>query len=130
MTLPGRVCCGAAALMVLTFCGCGPAYSPEAHRVDPVQARSTLEAVLTGWQQGETPDAWQQKSPAVVVQDMEWKAGAKLTAFEIVSTEAVDANLHCQVKLALEDPQKGKVEKTVKYLVTTSPVLTVFRAFE
>ncbi len=123
----GRGCCGAAVLLVLASCGCGPKYSPEAHRVDPAQARSTLEAVLNGWQQGETPDAWQQKTPAVVVQDMEWKSGAKLSAFEILSTEAIDANLHCEVKLTLEDPQKGKVERTVKYLVGTSPVLTVFR---
>jgi hypothetical protein len=62
---------------------------------------------------------------------MDWKTGRKLKSFEVIEpTESVDANLHCQVKLTLEDPEKGEVEQTVKYVVGTSPVLTVFRAVE
>jgi hypothetical protein len=110
--------------------GCG-SNKMEAHPVDPGLARSTLDAVLKSWQEGATPESWQQKSPAVVVQDMDWKTGRKLKSFEVIEpTESVDANLHCQVKLTLEDAEKGEVEQTVKYVVGTSPVLTVFRAVE
>jgi hypothetical protein len=109
----------------------GCSHKMEAHPVDPNLARNTLDAVLKSWQEGATPESWQQKTPSVVVQEMDWKTGKKLKSFEVIEpTESVDANLHCQVKLTLEDPEKGEVEQTVKYVVGTSPVLTVFRAVE
>ena len=119
-------------LALLAFMGCSNHgdYDPAAHQVDPETARSTLVSVLDGWKAGDKPDAWQQKTPSVVIQDFDWIGGAKLTAYEIVSAEAVDANLHCQVKLSLSSTEGGDAEKTVTYLVSTSPALTVFRAPE
>jgi hypothetical protein len=56
--------------------------------------------VLASWREGETPESWKLKSPAVVIQDFDWQSGAKLNSFEIVDQgEPVDANLHCRVKL-------------------------------
>lgn len=118
------------AALLLCCCACSDAYSPEAHRVNPDAALSTLKSVLNGWIAGESPDSFQQKTPSIVVQDMQWKAGARLDAFEILSTEAVDANLRCRVKLSLNVPEQGEVEETAMYLVGTSPVLTVFRSPE
>lgn len=115
-------------LLVFNGCGGGGDYDAAAHRVDAETARSTLVSVLDGWKAGDQPDAWQQKSPSVVIQDFDWMGGAKLTEYEILKQEAIDANLHCQVKLSLEHPEQGSTEKTVTYLVSTSPVLTVFRA--
>lgn len=115
-------------ILLLAFAGCGGNYSAAAHRVDPEAARSTLVAVLDGWKSGDTPAAWQQKSPSVVIQDFDWLGGAELTSYEILTTKAIDANLHCEVKLALTGLPSGRSEKTVTYLVSTSPVLTVFRA--
>jgi hypothetical protein len=121
----------AAALVLCLPLLAGCSNKMEAHPVDPNLARNTLDAVLKSWQEGATPESWQQKTPSVVVQDMDWKTGKKLKSFEVIEpTESVDANLHCQVKLTLEDPEKGEVEQTVKYVVGTSPVLTVFRAVE
>lgn len=121
----GMVLAMAAALPVFLG-GCG-GYSPEAHRVDPALARKTLEQVLKSWQEGATPDSWQQKSPQVVVQDMDWKFGKKLESFEIMDdADAIDANLHCRVKLSLHGDTNGE-QKLVTYYVGTSPVLTVFR---
>src|SRR5688500_3607894 len=88
-------------LLLLAFAGCGGNYSAAAHRVDPVAARSTLVAVLDSWKAGDPPDAWQQKSPAVVIQDFDWMGGAKLASYEILTTKAIDANLRCEVKLSL-----------------------------
>ena len=114
-------------LALLTISGCGGSYSAAAHRVNPEIARSTLVSVLDGWKAGDTPDDWQQKGPSVVIQDFDWKGGAQLTSYEILTSEAIDANLHCQVKLSLNSPTGAESEKTVTYLVSTSPVLTVFR---
>ena len=113
-------------IVLLVWSGCG-SESPEAHRVDSHRARSTLESVLASWQQGETPESWKQKSPEVVVQDFDWQGGAKLQAFAILSEQPIDANLHCQVKLTMENDKQKTIERTVTYLVGTSPVLTVFR---
>lgn len=110
--------------------GCG-GYSSAKHQVESTKARSTLETVLKSWQEGVSPDSLQEKKPKIVVQDMDWKAGTKLHAFEILGEgNAVDANLYCKVKLQVESPGKGKSEKTVTYLIGTSPVLTVFRSVE
>ncbi len=115
--------------MIPAIGGCG-GYSPEAHRVDPPTAKSTLVAVLTSWQEGATPESWRQKKPEVVVQDPDWNAGAKLKSFELLDDgKAVDANLNCRVKLILQIPEKGETERNVSYVVSTSPVLTVFRGF-
>lgn len=114
-------------LVFLTIAGCGDSYNAAAHRVNPEIARNTLVSVLDGWKAGDKPDTWQQKSPSVVIQDFDWKGGAKLASYEILSTEAIDANLHCRVKLSLHSPTGAESEETVAYLVSTSPVLTVFR---
>ncbi len=128
-----RLCCKrfAAPIVLLgpLIVGCNSRM--VAHPVDPVQARSKLQVVLQSWQDGATPESWKERSPPVVVQDMDWRLGKKLTSFEILEpTQAVDANLHCRVNLTLEDPESGSVERTVKYVVGTSPVLTVFRSAE
>lgn len=106
-------------------CSRGPG-SP--HPVDPALARQTLETVLLGWQTGSVPDDFRVQDPEIVVQDMDWLMGKQLADFEIVDEgTAVDANLQCVVKLSLIDAKQTATEKTVTYLVGTSPRLTVFR---
>src|SRR5690606_27859203 len=68
--------------LILTVCGCGGGYSPEANRVDPEQARDMLESVLISWQLGDSPQFWRQQDPQVVIQDVDWSAGKKLEEFE------------------------------------------------
>lgn len=115
-------------LAVSMLSGCRSKASIE-HRVEQSVARDTLKSVLNSWQDGATPESWQKKSPQVVVQDMDWKSGAKLKSFEILGEgEAIDANLYCQVKLRFSPSHNGKSESQVTYLVGTSPVITVFRA--
>ena len=117
-----------ATLLLMLNSGCG-GDSPEAHRVDSRRARSVLEEVLASWKQGQTPESWRQKSPEVVIQDFDWQGGARLQSFEVLSEEPIDANLHCRVKLTLKASEKKMTQRTVTYLVGTSPVLTVFREF-
>ncbi len=115
-------------LFVLAASGCGSGYSSQAHRVESKTARETMLAVLESWKAGENPEAWQQKDPSVVIQDFDWMGGAELATYEILSEKAIDANLHCEVRLQLQAADDRRSEKTVTYLVSTSPVLTVFRA--
>jgi hypothetical protein len=70
----------------------------------------------------------------MIVQDFEWDSGAKLLDYQLVDDgKAYDANLRIQVKLSLAGgnakaaPVTKTTEKTVWYLVGTSPKVTVFR---
>lgn len=105
--------------------GCGP------HRNAPVNvqvAQQTLKETLEKWKQGSKPADLQAASPQIVVQDLDWSGGAKLLDFEMLGDgEPVDANLIGKVKLKLQSQEGKAAEKTVTYVVGTSPVLTVFR---
>ncbi|MEQ9406222.1 MAG: hypothetical protein RIK87_00795 [Fuerstiella sp.] len=116
-----------AALLTTGLCGCGDG-SVSPHPVDAEVARETLHTVLEGWKSGVELDAWREQHADITVQDMDWHFGNKLQAFTILSgARAVDANLRCDVQLIILDPQGNKSQKTVTYLVGTSPRTTVFR---
>jgi hypothetical protein len=111
--------------LVLLAAGCG---GPVPETVDPDLGMQTLKSTLEQWKQGTTPDALAKQTPEVIVQDMDWSSGLKLVAFETLdSGQVVDANLRIRVKLTTLDQKDKTQEKTVSYVVTTRPKLTVFR---
>lgn len=119
-----RIGMAAAAILALASAwGCSPGI---ANPVDPDGARSALKTTLDAWKEGKTPDSLQSASPAIVAQDMEWASGAKLLEYSVVSDTPADANLDARVKLTISAKGK-KVQRDAKYLVTTSPAVTVFR---
>ncbi len=123
--------CGAVQIVLLAFaagiCGCGSG-SGSPHPVEPTLARQTLTTVLEGWKEQPSLERWREQHTDIVVQDMDWLMGNQLTSFEVLDEgRAVDANLHCEVRLTLVDSNQKSTKKTVTYLVGTSPKLTVFR---
>ena len=112
--------------MLLLVAGC--ATRETAAAVDPARARQTLVRVLDGWKDGRKIESFRAETPEVVVQDMDWKRGCALVDYEMLGEgQAVDANLNCDVRLTIRDPQGKESDKTVRYIVGTDPVLTVFR---
>jgi hypothetical protein len=109
-----------------TLAGCS-----AQRKLDPVdvsKAREALKTTLEGWKAGKAPGDLQKHSPAITVQDFDWLAGAQLVAFEIDPDDRSDnANLRCPVRLRIKKENGDLVEKQVTYVVTTSPVTTVFR---
>ena len=118
-----------AAMMLPAFGGCS-ASSGSAHPVDTSRARDALKTALDHWKSGKTPQSLSSSATPMTVQDFDWEAGIKLVDYQILGEgEPVDANLRIKVKLNL-GAGKGKSksgEKTVSYLVGTSPSVTVFR---
>ncbi len=106
--------------LVLSGCSSGtPKYA-----VDGDRARSALKATLDSWKQGQPPTA----QAGVTVQDMDWEAGYRLVDYQVLDEGKVEnANLRCPVALTLRDPQGREVKKKVKYIVGTSPAVTVLR---
>lgn len=124
----GVIFAGLVAMMLLTFPGCSSSGSP--HPVDPSRAREALKTALDEWKGGKSPRSLSSSATPMTVQDFDWESGAKLVDYQIQGDgEPVDANLRIKVKLNLSGV-KGKAkngEKTVTYLVGTSPSVTVFR---
>lgn len=107
--------------------GCGSGLYQSAP-VDSSKARETLTYVMDSWKNGEALEDLEDEEPSVVVQDMDWKNGIKLMAYEVVGqAKEQGANLVATVKLTLKDESGTESEKTVSYTVGTAPVLTVFR---
>jgi hypothetical protein len=115
--------------VALGFLGCG-GEGQVAARVDPPRAREALRTALESWKKGEKIDALKTAFPAIVIQDFDWMAGQSLVSYEVTGDgKDDDANLRIPVKLTLRTPEGKETQKTVSYVVGTSPALTVFRDF-
>lgn len=113
-------------LLLICFCGCSR--QQHAAPVNAELARKSLRSALDSWKKGDELGALRKSSPSITVQDMDWKSGYRLLAYEIQGDGATrDANLHCPVKLTLQDPDGREVSREVVYIVGTDPVITVFR---
>jgi len=119
-----------AAIGVLGFVLSGCSGQERAAPVDPPRAREALKTALERWKAGGRPEELQNGSPAITVQDFDWQGGQGLASFEVLGEgQYDDANLRIPVRLALQKPGGKTVTKQVKYVVGTSPVITVFRDF-
>lgn len=117
----------AAALVVALAAIASGCSSGVAHPVDPGPAMNALKTVLDAWKEGKTPESLKDAAPPIVVQDLEWLSGAKLESYQIEGDGVpADANLDVRVELNLSAKGK-KVRRDARFLVTTSPALTVFR---
>jgi hypothetical protein len=116
---------GFAALLLATVpLGCG-GQKPA----DPDQARATLATVLDAWHDGRTIDEVTNGSPPITVADPAWKAGFKLSRYQVAETNrAAGFDLKIPVELWLEDPKGKAVQEKVKYTVSIEPSRTVIRA--
>ena len=120
---------GLVVLAALPLAGCWS--SSQAHAVDAPRAREALKTALDHWKSGQDPRSLQSSPTPMTVQDFDWSGGARLVDYQVIDDgQAKDANLSIKVKLVLNAPEKGQskpTEKSVWYLVTTSPSVTVFR---
>jgi hypothetical protein len=97
--------------------------------VDPDQARATLTMALDSWHDGRTIDEVTNGNPPITVADPKWKAGFKLSRYEVAeTTRAAGFDLKMPVELWLEDPKGKAVQEKVKYTVSVQPARTVIRA--
>lgn len=108
--------------------GCGANKVSKQPVVDEAKAKETLVVVLDGWKAGKKPEDFGSQSPVIIVQDIEWLRGAKLNDYTVTGKHTPkDANLISQVQLKMVSPEGKEVNKTVNYIVGTSPKLSVFR---
>ena len=110
------------ALLCVVLIGCG---GPHGQPVNPTTAKDVLKTFLQAWQDGKKAE---DLKPAIIGADREWNAGKKLAAFEILPDEANQGTrLNMSVNLTLKDDKGAESKSTVKYAVSTAPVVTVLR---
>lgn len=113
----------AAAVFLFQF-GCGPAKAPMS---DASQAKELLQSMLNEWKAGTKMDGMKQRNPPIYVTEDLWRGSNKLVDYELVGeSETLGSNIRFQVKLKCGKGSKS-VEKSVRYLVTTRPALTMVR---
>lgn len=113
-----------AAVACLLLVGCGRSNAPT----DVPSAKAALTAALECWKAGQSSDSLRQRAPSIVMVDDAWQKGEKLESFENVGSDTDDGvNLHCTVKLALNNAQGVRRSEQVTYVVGTSPAITIFR---
>ncbi len=96
---------------------------------DPDQARATLAMALDAWRDGRTIDEVTNGSPPIIVADPSWKAGFKLSRYQVAETaRPAGFDLKIPVELWLQDPKGKAVQEKVKYTVSIQPSRTVIRS--
>ena len=116
---------GLATLLLATLpVGCG---GPKP--ADPDQARATLAVALDAWRDGRTIDDVTNGNPPITVADPSWKAGYKLSRYQVAETaRSAGFDLKIPVELWLQDPKGKAVQEKVKYTVSIEPSRTVIRS--
>ena len=111
-------------LAAVLVSGCGDSMS--AAPLDASRAREALKSTLDAWKSGAEPSSL--ASSSITAQDLDWLGGSKLVDYRVEGEgKAVDSNLRVPVRLSLKAKDGKDVAKSVHYLVTTSPSVTVFR---
>jgi hypothetical protein len=94
----------------------------------PDRARTILREALDAWQQGQTPEAFRQRTSITAV-ERKWREGCRLVRYEIVGDgERFGFDWQCKTKLSLENATGKKLQEKAIYSISTAPALVVVRS--
>ena len=110
-------------------CGCLAGCSDRGVKtVDADVARQALLTTLETWKKGGPIGSLKDQNPSIVAQDLDWESGATLIGFNVLDDGKDESiSLRIPVELTLQNKAGKEVKKKVRYMVQTSPVITVFR---
>jgi len=113
-----------AAVLLLQF-GCAPATAPMS---DAKKAKEFLQSMLDEWKAGTDMNGMKQRYPPIYVTEDLWRGSNKLDEYTLLGeSEKLGSNIRFQVKLKWTNKSGKAVEKSVRYIVTTDPALTMVR---
>ena len=115
--------CTLASLLPVFITGCTS--SGHDYPLNTDVAHAALEKAMQQWVAGaQAADL----KPDVIVGDPAWLSGRKLAAFEIVAAEEYSdgSNLHIPVERTFLSEDGRESKSRVVYIVSTSPVITIF----
>ena len=110
----------------VAFTGCGGGSSLPAE-TDVSKGREAMKTAMENWKQGGTVEELK-KATSILARDPDWKAGLKLTKYEIgKENDRSGVDLVLSVKLTMAKAEGQTVEKKVKYTVGIGSSTVVFR---
>lgn len=125
IALSGHAFLATAACLLLQLAGCG---QPTAATSDVEQATALITQTLDDWKAGATLDQQRTKSPPVYVAEELWLNGAKLKDYQLTEPgEVFGTNVRFKVTLQCAEKSGATKDRTLKYLVTTTPARTIAR---
>ena len=116
----------AGVMVVLVSMGSG--CSRNGPTADAGQAEEALRVVLDAWKAGGTPAELGKRSPAIHVNDLDWRDGFRLVSYKPSSQGRLAGfDMNYAVTLELKSPKGKSVKKTAVYTITTRPECLVLR---
>jgi hypothetical protein len=111
---------------VLVAAGCSSSSLPA--ETDPAKGREVLNRVLDSWVEGKPPEDLKSANPPIIASDPDWKAGAKLTKYEVDPTDGrMGVDLLLKVKLTMTGSDGKPRQKQVNYTVAIGSQTVVLR---
>ncbi len=115
----------ATAPLLLLISGC---QTSAVNVSDADKAYQLLNEVLDHWKAGRSVDDVRTSTPPIYVSDDMWQSSFELKEFTIVGPgEKYGTNVRLRAKLRCVGEKGKSVDTEVRYLVTTTPALTVAR---
>jgi hypothetical protein len=111
---------------VLLLTGCDQGARSLA--LDKDQARESLNKFLQCWVDGGEAKSLSTQKPAIIGRDPAWDEGTKLLRYSLVQESSDGTNLHITAELHFQGTGDETRSRHIRYVVGTSPVITVFRA--
>jgi hypothetical protein len=98
--------------------------------LDKDLARQSLNKFLQCWADGGEAKSLSVQKPSIIGRDPAWDQGTKLAAYSLVQESSDGTNLHITAELHFKSAVEGQETESrhIRYVVGTSPVITVFRA--
>ncbi|MEQ1827625.1 MAG: hypothetical protein ABL921_16820 [Pirellula sp.] len=95
---------------------------------DSNEAKALLERTLLAWKKGGDWSAQPKQVPPVYVTEDLWRLGGTLVDYVLEGDgETMGSNIRYRVKLKCTNAAGKTTERSVQYLITTRPALTIMR---
>ncbi len=95
---------------------------------DPASAKKLLNEALSLWKEGDSMESLKKRQPPIYFIEDLWRSGNRLTSYQISDEGTlVGTNVRFQVELQGMAKTERPWKRTVNYLVTTTPAITICR---
>ena len=116
-----------AVFVTLSLCllqGCGRRLDKDA---DPEEGVKALQTALAAWKEGKPPKELETMSPAIVVNDDDWRTGKHLLDFKVEDSGLAGRQVQCRARIKLRGKDGKVLEQRATYIIDTTPRLVIVR---